>query len=333
MSEATEVKLGGIPEDSSIIFYSTKGVKNAGPVGPSNIYAMNEEGGNVTQLTFNPKMYEHAALSPDRKMIAANANDGTRSELWVFDLEQKTERQISSDFSTAGNGGIDWDRSGFIYFAGQKKGSGAQNIYKIKPDGSGLYNITNLVQKPPPNPEPAYFSDVSVSEDGTMLAAFRYKAVEKNGAFLAKPQIWVMNSGGKNLRLVDDGGDESGTDSSGFPLGDYDPEISPDNKFVVFSRVNTKHKNFRNAVNTAHDLWIAPVDGSSPARILTQPGPVSIIPDWQGDKILYTEYNEAENYIGLVTIRPDGSKKKRLEKGLKGLWDGGRHGKWIPTGQ
>lgn len=128
--------------------------------------------------------------------------------------------------------------------------------------------------------------------------------------------------------MVDDGGPKYGYDPSGL-LGDLDPELSPDNKYVVFSRPNTKHKNFKDKINTAHDLWIATVDGSAPARRLTNPGPVSIIPDWYDGKILYTEYNDKENYVGLVTINPDGTGKKRLES-HSNIWHGGRHGKWIP---
>ena len=82
-------------------------------------------------------------------------------------------------------------------------------------------------------------------------------------------------------------------------------------------------------MNTAHDLWIARIDQSEPAYRLTQPGPISIIPDWHQGKILYTEFNEKEDYIGLVLIEIDGSGKLRLEEFPNNIWNGGRHGKYI----
>lgn len=336
VTEPVPMQLGKIPEDAAIIFLSTRYVKNPSIIGTFNLYTMNEDGGNVTQITFKPEEYEHAAISFDRRFIAAdryiNSKFGgeQRTTLWVIDLAENSEHQLVPDFYSAGPGGVDWSPDGFIYFAGQPK-KGAQNIYKIKPDGSELTQITFLTQnlKSDP-PEPAAYNDISVSEDGSMIAAVRVIAKKADGQITPKTQIWVVNADGSQQRMIDDGGPELGVDPIGFPIGDYDPEISPDNQSVVFSRVNTKHKNFPKFLNTAHDLWIAPLDGSAPSKRLTEEGPVSIIPDWHEGKILYTEYNERENYIGLVMINPDGTGKRRLEGGLNSLFDGGRHGKFLP---
>ena len=162
-----------------------------------------------------------------------------------------------------------------------------------------------------------------------MLAYVRAVRTPKGPRSVLKTQIWVARVDGTDPRMVDDGGPELGY-YGGFPIGDFDPEISPDSRLVVFSRTNPRFLNFKDSVNTAHDLWVAPLDRSRPAQRITAPGPISIIPDWQGDRILYTEYDERGQYIGLVTIAPDGGGKRRLEGQLPGLWQGGRHGKWIP---
>jgi hypothetical protein len=193
-------------------------------------------------------------------------------------------------------------------------------IFRIRPDGSGLEK--RIAVEPPERG----LGDVSVSDDGSLLAYVRTVLVEGE----RKAQIWVAKTDGSGRRMIDDGGPESG-DHGGFPIGDYDPEISSDNRFVVFSRTNTDHVNFEGTfLNTAHDLWVAPIDGSGPARRITQPGPVSIIPDWRGDEILYTEYNEKARYVGLSIVNADGSGYRRLERASPNMWDGGRHGKWIP---
>lgn len=325
------IRLGNIPEDAEIIFWSTRNIPTAHILAPSNLYVMNQDGGNVTQITFEPKRYEHAAVSPDKNFIvtAFKENNGTNiAEVWIYNIKGQSKYQLVPNFYQAGNGGVDWSINGWIYFRGIEKRSkinkfGVSEVYRIRPDGS---NVTHLTD----NSEMEVF-DVSISPDGTMttyVGMIRFK--NSKGEVCAKPQIWVMNSDGSNHRMVDDGGDECGIDGK-FPLGDYDPEISPDNRYVVFSRANTAvQKNYKDTLNTAHDIWIAPIDKSSPAQRITEPGPISIIPDWKDDKILYTEIGEGE-YVGLVIIHTNGTQKRRLEQGKhQNILDGGRHGKWLP---
>ena len=317
-------KFNVIPDDAAIIFWSTRDSKPQTIMGPTgNLYVMNKDGGNINQITFEPYSYEHAAVSPDRtKVVAARKSDGL-VKVWIFDLIEKTERELAPNLLQYGNGGVDWSIDNWIYFRGKNSDKfGDSEVYRIKPDSSSLEKLTD-------NSEMEVF-DVSVSEDGTMVTHVGMVPFQNSqGETCGKPQIWVMNSDGSNHKMVDDGGDECGVYGL-FPIGDYDPEFSPDNQYVVFSRVNTEvPPNFINSLKTAHDLWIASVNQDQSSRRLTQPGPISIIPDWYEDKILYTEFNEQENYIGLVTINPDGSGKKRLEGEYSNFWYGGRHGKWI----
>jgi hypothetical protein len=64
---------------------------------------------------------------------------------------------------------------------------------------------------------------------------------------------------------------------------------------------------------------------------VTQPGPISIVPDWHGNKIIYTEFSEAGDASGLVMIDPDGSGYRRLEPDLRSQLDCGQAGKFIPN--
>lgn len=118
-----------------------------------------------------------------------------------------------------------------------------------------------------------------------MLAYVRAVRVPKGPRSVLKTQIWVARADGTDPRMVDDGVPDIGY-YGGFPIG-VDPELSPDNRDVVFTRTNPRFVNFKDSVNTAHDLWIAPVDRSRPARRITAPGLVSIIPDWRDGRILY----------------------------------------------
>jgi Tol biopolymer transport system component len=292
---------------------------------------MNRDGGDVTRITFvSPRPdafpYEHVAVSFDRKMIAADRNlqgGSGPTGLWVIDLERKTEARLVPSFFTAGNGGVDWSPDGFIVFAGKRKVGENEGIFRIRADGSQLTQLVALDVA-----DPGFVGDVSVSEDGSLLAYVRAVSMQGKLRMVLKTQIWVARSDGSEQRMVDDGGPELGN-QGGFPIGDFDPEISPDNKHVVFSRTNMQHVSFKDTFNNAQDLWVAALDGSQPARRLTQPGPISIVADWHDGKIVFTEYNEAEDFFGLVLINPDGTGYRRLEPSLHLFRNCGRHGKWI----
>ncbi|MGI0015878.1 MAG: TolB family protein, partial [Nitrososphaera sp.] len=141
--------------------------------------------------------------------------------------------------------------------------------------------------------------------------------------------LWMMETNGQNNRMLLDPGRnptivrnrETGAKEV---VGAHDPTISPDGRYVVFSRPNPKFTNFPGipGLNTAHDLYIMGVDGTG-LRRLTPEGPISIIPDWQGDRIVYTEISERDNYNGISVINSDGSGKKRLGSGSMP--------KWIPS--
>jgi Tol biopolymer transport system component len=296
---------------------------------------MDLDGGNVTQITFDPEPYEHAAVSHDRRYIAADRHHsgflGTPPySLWVFDLERRTEARLVPGFYAAGGGGMDWSPDGFLYFAGEPRKGAGRNIYKVRPDGSQLARLTAYTLKPTPPPDPAQTGDVSVSEDGRAVAYVRILTRKVGDTYLPNPQIWAMNADGSNQRMVYNGGERVGDSGSRDAIGAADPEISPDGTRLVFSQTNLDYRNFASiGVNTAHDIYTIGVDGTGLSR-LTRPGPVCIIPDWIDRKILFTEYNEPAGYVGLVTMNPDGTGLRRLESGLE-LWRGGRHGKFIPS--
>lgn len=106
----------------------------------------------------------------------------------------------------------------------------------------------------------------------------------------------------------------------------HDPEISPDNKQVAFSKVNPDFRNFPDdpGANTAHDIYVINLDGTGLRRV-TRPGPISVLPNWKDDLILYTEINEAAQYAGISLVRDQGTDQlpERLRSGPWGP-------NWIP---
>jgi hypothetical protein len=261
---------------------------------------MDGRGEKVTQITFeNPRRWEHVAVSCNRRCLLANNSDG--GELWVFDLEEGTEAQLVPHFEGAGGGGVAWDPDGCAYFAAREAGARTTDAYKIRYDGTGLKRLTDTSD--------ACEADVSVSQDGSLITYAKMIPSEQTCG------VWVANSDGSNQRMVYKGG-TVGTHSA------HDPEISTDNAQVAFSVVNLDFKNFPEYANTAHDIWKINMDGTG-LTCLTQPGPISIIPNWQGDMIAYMELNEKDNYRGASVVNADGTGQRKIRAGAMCP-------KWIP---
>lgn len=312
---AARVKLARIPPSADIVFHDGK-----------FIYALNVAGGRVTRITFeHPRPWEHVAVSHDGKRIAGNAQvpgpDGRRvSQVWVFDLERGTETRLLPRFEMTGNGGVDWDRRGYVYFAAVERtvpdpktpadfmaNAGANDVYRVRYDGRGAQRLTRTGDRGE--------ADVSVSADGK-LVAFMATRVDPDDP---TTELWVMRVDGRGRRLVFRGGRHRVSSV-------HDPELAPGNRRLVFSRVNPDFTNFPQdpVADTAHDLYTVRLDGRALRRV-TEPGPISIVPDWVGDTILFLELNDQEEppYLGLATVRSDGAGYRRIRRGA-------RAGKWIP---
>ncbi len=291
---------------------------------------MNDDGTNVTQITFdNSYVLEHVAVSHDRTKIIANYFSdltlvGQSSKLILFDIPEKTMVHLLPEFTMAGNGGVDWDVDGYIYFAAvaqlpfpnpgsleeHKVNAAANDIYRMKFDGTDLQNLTNTKDRGE--------ADVSVSPDGQFIS---YMATNLKNVPSTFTEIWKRNADGANPKLVYTGGEDRISSV-------HDPEISPDGRYVVFSRVNNDVAPVfpdNPLANTAHDIITADLSNSGSESVITLPGPISITPDWSEDKILYLEITDKTTppHAGLALINSDGT-------GYRLIHNGANIGKWIP---
>lgn len=312
-----------IPSDAALVFHRD-----------GFIFTMNFDGSRMTQITFDtPRHYEHVAVSHDRRFIAANEQRpnsgeiaGGNSRIWLYDLSDGTETQVVPHFLTAGNGGVAWDRDGFVYFAAKERdpyprpmkkreyiaNAGANEVYRIRYDGTGLERLTDT----PGRGE----SDVGVSEDGRMVS-YNSLTNEDDGNFM---EIWAMRSNGSDRRMA-------------YRMrvvhrhSAHDPELYAGNSRIVFSLFNNEVEpnwacpgsTCRPEADTAHDLYSVNLDGTD-LRLLTAPGPISIIPNVKGNFIAYTELNERDQYLGAAVF------DLRNPLAVRRIAAGGQAPKWIP---
>ncbi len=301
---------------------------------PVAIYAMDTEGRTITRLTFDGATYIHAAVSPDRRKVAAtraendtNGNGaldaGDTLSLWVLDLIAGTERAIVTNYN-AGLGGVDWSADSRDIYCSMTQTSTNYDIYRIRADGSSVTPVTtNLLADLGQAGTRKWVSDVSVSPDGQWLA-FIFTPAQGATGFRHKTQVGICRTDGTQAQLITDGGSLPPQQLGSQSVGDFDPELSPDNQFIVFQRVTAA-----GLVGSypSGDIYSARVsDGALTAISPTNQVVISGIPDGALDqRILYSEWNPSLARIGPVLARPDGSGFRRLDAGLNGS-----HFKWIP---
>jgi Tol biopolymer transport system component len=318
MADEQSVEINAIPASAKIIFHKD-----------NSIYTMDENGENMTQITYDDSFtLEHVALSYDKTKIVCNyfsdlSVGSQSSKMILYDIIKKTRTHLLSEFETAGNGGVDWDKNDNIYFSGVaellfsnprtipefKANAGANDIYKMKYDGTGLQNLTNTTEYGE--------ADVSLSPDNQSISYMATNIADPENSFT---EIWKRDIDGTNPLLLFVGGKDKVSSV-------HDPEISPDGNFVVFSRVNTDVEPVfpdNPWANTAHDIIKLNLN-TSELMIVTEPGPISIAPDWTNDKILFLDITDKTNppHAGLATINSDGTDYKLIKNSTN-------IGKWIP---
>ncbi len=316
------LNLQAIPANAAIVFH--KG---------GDLFVMSADGAEVQQITHGlGRNLEHVAVSFDRRYIVANEQlpnprnePGGHSRLWLYDMLNQVEIPLRHDFASAGNGGVDWSPDGFIYFAAKeanpyprpvtpeqhRANAGANDIYRVRPGGAPERVLATADRGE---------ADVSVSEDGSMLAFVSQSLDAEHN------EIWVAGSNGLAPRLAYRAG-MSGVASA------HDPEFSPDNTALVFSVVNSDvAPNFpdRPGANTAHDIYRMEIASGRLLR-LTAPGAISIVPDWMGESVLYQEINDHVSfaghrfYIGASLIGDEAESQRPLRLQL-----GAGSPRWIP---
>jgi len=184
----------------------------------------------------------------------------------------------------------------------QREGELSSEIFVGRADGSGLRRLTHPVPGCLPDTgtcdrEPAWTPDgrhvVFSRESGTIAAD------EENAA------IYMMRADGSGLRRLT----QLELPGNGF---DYDPQVSPDGRRIVFERDNVRDAQPSDGIA----LWILDLPSGREHRVTPYPLRAGDTPDWSPDgrRILFHDNVAGPSDVSsnLYTIHPDGSGLRQL---------------------
>jgi Tol biopolymer transport system component len=242
-----------------------------------DIYVMNADGTERTQLTTDPEADFDPVWSPDGTQIAFRAHRDGNEEVYVMNADGSEQTNLTNnprtDYSPA------WSPDGSqIAFASDRLNTSGNDIWLMDADGS---NPTRLTDIPGISEYPTW------SPDGSQIAftcTFGRRLPEGVGDF----EICVVNVDGTDLvQLTDEEGESTL------------PAWSPDGNSIVFE--SNRHgwptlpdyvpAGYDNERFGEYDLYLMNIDGSNQVNITNNPREDDRMPAWSQDGwLIYSRY-------------------------------------------
>lgn len=268
--------------------------------GNDEIYVMNTDGSNQTNLTNSPKMDWYPDWSPDGKRIIfgsyTHRTNPDDEDIYIMDADGANLKRLTntplgwSDFAS-------WSPDGTkIVFCSDPDGT-QQDIYIMNADGSGITQVTN-------DPEPDYYPDWSPV--GSRIVYLSVDPVDNC-------EIYIIDVNGTNK-----------TNLTNNPDVDGYPSWSPDGTKIAFN-----HEFFRGEKKVCNICVIDP-DGTHLVQLTKQSTihePLGGgVPRWSPDGTKIVFQTGEEKGSGIYTMNADGTDRFFLTDGPGHDW----YAAWSP---
>jgi Tol biopolymer transport system component len=221
--------------------------------------------------------------------------------LFTMNPDGTAFRQLTHPPQGQADGGAQWSPDGtrVVFVRGALNGDG-QQIYTIGADGTG---ITQLTRCEASDPDCSFNTSPAWTPDGKTIV-FSHCCVAGNGGTLVG--IYTMQSDGSNMQQI--------TLNPDINWGDFDPVVSPDGKWVAFTRhIGATPGNGDQSISA---LFVVGIDGQHLHQIVSYDLLVdekSWSPD--GSRIVFTSHagsNSGPFRADLFSVAPDGSNLTQL---------------------
>ena len=281
-SNRTRLRINGdnavLRPDGSKIAFSFLDSAPTGPI-TQQIFTMNADGTDVTQLTFGQTTSILPTWSPDGSQIAFLSNMGSGG-IYVMNADGSDIRLL---IDAPADGPI-WSPDG-SQIAFSRRISGVRELYLANSDGT---NVRRLTDNSLDEQFPAW------SPDGSQLV-FAAVAPNSNG----ESDIYLINADGSGQRVL-----------TNAPGSERQPIWNPDGSRIIFT---TRFNSFGNP--TQSDIFSIDTQGGSLTRLASNkdaPNREFLFPRFtpDGSRILYLLIGSSPN--GIFSMNPDGSGKKRV---------------------
>jgi len=280
---------------------------------PSQLFTLNLASGEVVQLT-NIPCHIISGQVVDSVTLMANAvcsesgstgfqAETERSDLYLLHLNTSELDCLTCGSGLAAINNPDYSRANEkIVFSARKGGAENNNFLYAVDQNKNLERLTG---------DGGFMDfDCAWSADGEKIVFNRLPAPW----FTIPSQAWMMNADGTVMEKITDGGtNPSGEEPKGvFQIGlDVDPDFSPDNSQIVFSRLISGKKNEPFGVfalimidlqskeeQVLDDTFanMVPVYGSKGILFIRQTGSIDVVDRHQGIVLFHNgEFIEIEN--------------------------------------
>jgi len=213
---------------------------------------------------------------------ACNDTDGdgvvsTKDEINIFliDLADKEIECLTRGLNITSINNPDFSSvNGKIVFSAQWKGVFHNYLFTLDLDG----NLTQMTDD-----DDFFDFDCSWSEDGSKIVFSRLPT--QDYPWLIPTQVWLMDADGANKTQMTEGGpNPDDEDPQGaYPIGiDADPDLSPDNNKIVFSRLKTGKQNEPFGV---YELVVINVETRE--ETVLDSSYANMIPEWKHQGIVF----------------------------------------------
>lgn len=252
---------------------------------PRQLFTMDVETGDVVQIT-NTDSFFTSGQVVDSKTIMVNAacsdtdNDGhltdkDEKELYFLNLETGEMDCLTCGFNLSAINNPDYSPvNGKVVFSAQKDAVFHNYLFTINAR-KDLVQITD---------DEEYMDfDCSWSEDAGKIVFNRLPRQDFPWSIPA--QVWLMDSDGSNQEKITNGGPNPNNEEpqGPYPIGiDADPDLSPDNGKIAFSRLKTAKRNVPFGV---YELIVIDVDTKQEEVLDSQYA--NMIPQWKDEGILF----------------------------------------------